>query len=344
VQKPLFIVSTGRCGSTLLSSVLQLHPQVCSLSELFTSISRESFALDLADGPTLWRSFSVPRPTHNVWLRLLSAGVAIDEFRYPVEAALRFLPEGIPPILAMTLPCFSGDPDALYEALGSFVCSLPTARLGRQYRKIFAWLAEHQGRRIWCERSGGSLAFAKELLWHFPEARFVHVYRDGREQALSASRFPPIKLTMTGAVLAERTGVNPYQDPAAKEPDDLPSELRGLWPQHFDAEAFRRFEVPLERFGASWSSLIEMGKATLFDLPPERLLHVRYEALTASPARELDRVIRFLDPGLADPAWLAQAAGLVRSNPLKWTSLPAAERGRLEEACRPGMEILRDLA
>jgi hypothetical protein len=51
-----------------------------------------------------------------------------------------------------------------------------------------------------------------------------------------------------------------------------------------------------------------------------------------------------MDPSLDDPSWLAQAAARVRKNPPKWVNLPADERARLESACAPGMEMLRQLS
>jgi hypothetical protein len=36
---PVFVVGTGRCGSTLVSNILRAHPGVLSLSEFFTFIT-----------------------------------------------------------------------------------------------------------------------------------------------------------------------------------------------------------------------------------------------------------------------------------------------------------------
>ncbi len=36
-----FIVGTGRCGSTLLSRMVGLHPEALSLHEFFTGLNRE---------------------------------------------------------------------------------------------------------------------------------------------------------------------------------------------------------------------------------------------------------------------------------------------------------------
>jgi hypothetical protein len=342
-QAPLFIVGTGRCGSTMLSELLSLHPAILSLSELFNSVYPLGFQHDPLDGTRLWYILREPRVRHTVWLQLMERGLTIDEFRYPLAAAGRFRETGIPPLLAMTLPPLCDDPDALHEALREFVQALPQDRLYRQYLAIFEWLCARLGRRYWCERSGGSLFYLDFLISSFPEARFVHVYRDGRESALSARRFHPMRLAKIGQLIHQKTGVNPYMVRVEQAPKNLPAEWHGLLPHCFDLEAYQRLELPIELFCGAWSSTIEKGVEQLSKLPPARVLHVRYESILAAPRPELQRLIRFMDPCLDDPAWLELAAARVRPNPSRWASLPARERATLEAACSAGMERLRGL-
>ena len=343
-QTPLFIVSTGRSGSTMLSDLLSLHPHILSLSELFNALHPLGFQRDPIDGASLWYVLSEPRPRHTAWLRLMERGLAIDEFRYPLPAALRFRETGIPPLLAMTLPALTEDPDRLHEELGAYVRSLPEDRINRQYQRVFQWLCTRLGRRFWCERSGASLGLVHPLSHFFPDARFVHVFRDGREFALSARRFAPMRMGMISAMFKQRFGSAPYLSPTYRAPDDLPPAWRGLVPETFDVDVFQRFELPLDRIGAAWSEMIAVGLQLLGNVPPERVLHVRYESVLDAPQAELQRIVRFMDPSLDDPAWLAMAAGRVRKNPPKWQALPADERTRLASACAPGMALLRRLA
>jgi putative sulfotransferase len=90
--------------------------------------------------------------------------------------------------------------------------------------------------------------------------------------------------------------------------------------------------------------MIIVGLKLLQNVAAERVLHVRYESMLDAPHAELRRIVRFMDPSLDDPSWLAQAAARVRKNPPKWVNLPADERARLESACAPGMEMLRQLS
>lgn len=340
-QTPLFIVSTGRSGSTMLSELLSLHPDVLSLSELFNALHPLGFRQDPIDGPDFWKVLSEPRPRHTAWLRLMERGLHIDEFRYPLASALRFRETGIPPLLAMTLPPLTDDPDALHEALGVFVRSLPEDRLHRQYLRLFEWLCARLGRRFWCERSGASLGLVHPLLHFFPTAKFVHVFRDGREFAVSARQFPPMRMGVIGNMFKHRFGSTPYLTPTYAAPDDLPPEWRGLLPESFDVEVFQRFELPIDQIGMAWSELITVGMQLLDKVPNERVLHVRYESMLEAPHAQLQRIVRFIDPTLDHPSWLAQAASRVRKNPPKWMSLPIDERSRLESACAPGMALLR---
>lgn len=340
-QTPLFIVSTGRSGSTMLSDLLSLHPDILSLSELFNALHPLGFHTDPVDGPGFWSILSAPRPRHTAWLRLLERGLVIDEFRYPVASAMRFRETGIPPLLAMTLPMLSADPDGLHEALGAFVRSLPEDRLHRQYLHTFAWLCTRLGKRFWCERSGASLALVAPLSHFFSTAKFIHVFRDGREFAVSARRFPLMRMGMISAMFRRRFGSAPYLTPAYEAPEDLPPEWRGLLPDSFDVHVFQNFELPIEPIGAAWSEMIAMGLGLLEKLPAERVLHVCYESILDAPHEALRRIVRFMDAGLDDAAWLAQAAARVRKNPPKWVSLPDDERVRLEAACAPGLRRLQ---
>ncbi|GLQ46542.1 hypothetical protein GCM10007862_15930 [Dyella lipolytica] len=343
-QTPLFIVSTGRSGSTMLSELLSLHPDVLSLSELFNALHPLSFRKDPVDGPNLWSVLSEPRPRHTAWLRLMERGLAIDEFRYPLASALRFRETGIPPLLAMTLPLLTEDPDGLHEELGVFVQSLPEDRIHTQYLRVFQWLCTRLGRRFWCERSGASLGLVHPLSHFFPTAKFIHVFRDGREFAVSASRFPLMRMGMIDTIFKQRFGSAPYLTPTYQAPEDLPPAWRGLVPESFDVDVFQRFELPIEPIGMAWSEMIAVGLKLLEKVPAERVLHVRYESMLDAPQAELQRIVRFMDPSLDDPSWLALAAGRVRKNPPKWVSLPTDERARLESACAPGMELLRRLS
>jgi putative sulfotransferase len=342
-QTPLFILSTGRCGSTMLSRMLSLHPEVASMSEFFTAMLPDGFARPAFDGATLWGTIRTPRPIHRIWLRLLERGVVIDEFRYPLSRLNRHRALGIPPLLCMTLPELSDDPDALHAELGKYLGSLPESGLGPQYSRIFVWLAERAGKRLWVERSGGSLGFLSVLMQHFPDAKYVHIWREGRETALSMSKFHPLRLSMISADIRQIVGKTVADEIHARDLPKLPKPYRPLVANGFDVDAYLRLSLPLERFAELWSRFLCQSLPLLAQVPPERVLHMRYESVLDKPAEELHRFIEFLDPGLERDAWVKKAVALVRPNPPQRKRLPPNERARLDEALSPGEKALAKL-
>jgi putative sulfotransferase len=342
-QTPLFVVSTGRCGSTMLSRLLAQHPDVMSLSELLNSLSPWTFTKNTVNGANLWHLMKTPRAHHRLWLELLDNGVTIDEFRYPLSRLGSFRKTGIPPLLTMTLPELTDDPDGLHDELRVFVEALPLQNLGVQYGHIFSWLTKRFGRRIWVERSGSSLGFMDGMTCFFPDAKYVHVYRDGREMALSASRFPPMRLALISRAIHAVVGKQLYEKFSPQDEARVPEEFRPFLAQNFDVEAFKKYAMPIERFGKMWCDTLTKGMVALAKLPPERVLHLSYEAILENPATELRRFIQFLDPSLEQEAWLMKSIPQVRPNPPKWIHLPADERARLDAACAPGMEMLAQI-
>lgn len=198
-------------------------------------------------------------------------------------------------------------------------------RAGREARcgpvwRLFDWLYRRLGRRVWIERSGASLPMVNVLARQFPEAGIVHLYRDGRECAMSMSRHDGFKL------MAFRH--QPELTPAGMQSHDL-----------IDREVLRRAIVPPEVCGEVWSQLVGMAVARLAELPPDRVLAMSYEALTADPRNEMRRLTEFIgvEP---DPGWLETAAAIVRTAPSSWAALPEPQRQRLVNACAPGMDLL----
>lgn len=344
-QTPLFIVSTGRCGSTMLSNMLALHPEVASLSEFLASVVTpvtEANAYEGAalSGPALWRPLRTPQYHHSLWVKLLQRGIGIDEFRYPLSRLGRHGKAGIPPLLTMTLPALSDNPDALHDKLGEYVKSLPKSELGAQFFRIFDWLTRRAEKRLWVERSGGSLTLLPFMMQMFPNAKYVHLWRDPRETALSASKFHPIRIERIARDFIKFVGQSLYDVIPPANVGRLPVLYRSLVRPRFDVDAYLRISIPIELFAAPLSGTLNTYLPLLFKLPPERLLHMRYESVLEDPAPELHRFIEFLDPSLERDAWVKKAAALVRPNSPKWTELPADERARLDAGCSQGYAAL----
>lgn len=347
MTEQVFIVGTGRCGSTLLSSVLRLHPQVTSISEFISFVTDlgsqvgSTFPGGDVDGAWLWQLIASPWPRQNLMLR---HDVAMPEVLYPWrDGTHRFNRDtGVPAISQVTLPHLTGDPDGWLDAIEPLVKAFTPAPVGIQLRRLFDLLAARDGGAIWVERSGGSLRVVHRLIEHFPLARFVHLVRDGRDTALSMSLHRGFKMVLACFQMVEMLGCDPFQSDDRRWEGDMPDDLAALLPERFTRQAFCDFDVPPPLCGHYWSGEIIEGLAALDRLSPERLLTVRYEDLLDEPEATLRRLMAYVarTESSVDAAFLKHAAALVHRPASRWQDLDARDRERLEAACKPGFEAL----
>ena len=334
---PVFIVGTGRCGSTMLSNMVRLHPDLLSVSEFFTSLTSRAFRGRDPAGETVFRRLNTLSPGGRA---LLTNDLIVDEFLYPLGPGARYRAGEVPAILCTTLPHLTDDHERVWDELAAALRARGRAPLAAHYRFVFEWLAERFGKSVWIERSGLSLPFVPTLAKLFPDARFVHVHRDGRDTAMSMSRHHYFRLRVQSEELLLAAGIDPGR----------PFNLLGTSPwgpfsewlrfRFFTAGRYRRTRIPLPAFGRFWSRVVVRGAAALDALPPARVLSLRYETLLSEPERELRRFIRFVGPEYDDRRWLEAACALARPRSPRWTRLGADEQAALAAACAPGQRLL----
>lgn len=329
---PVLVLSTGRCGSTMVSEVLNTHPDVLSLSEFFISLGMKALIRKRLNGKALWRICC----RHSPGLKAMLAGNR-DRILYPFDTPrARYSAHDVPSILCVALPHLTPDYERLFEELQPVVRGRPRGSLPDQYLFLFEWLCQRLGRRVWVERSGGSLLFGRRLMGLFPEARVVHIHRDGRDTALSMSQHPAFRSGPALMRRLQRMGVDPYGgDPI---PNINPFTLLRF--RFVNMQKMMRQGAALEAYGDLWSRMILSSRAYLSSLPPGQVLSLRYEDVLQNPREKLRELIAFIDPSLVNDDWLDAAAHIPRPNPSKVPSLDAETRRRLTAACAPGLEAL----
>jgi putative sulfotransferase len=332
----VIVVSTGRCGSTMLSNMLRLNPEILSLSEFFSLLMPDPFPAGELDAAAYWRLLSEPWVFFRHVYRL---GLRVPEFLYVPGPGSRFTAAtGIPPVLVTALPHLSENPDGLYDEVQAFAAGLTPASAAAQHRRLIGWLCDRLGARL--GRALGQLAAVCEPARRPVSRRqVVHLYRDGRECAYSFSRHPAYRLGAVSAMLDSRLGMSPYLDDD-KPPEQVPPDLRPFMPETFDHEAFERFDVSVAESGQFWSDMIIPALDVLASLPAERVFQVSYENLVAEPRQALLRLARFA--GLPDThrGWLDRAVQLVEPRPPRWTALPQEQISDLTRVCNPAMQRL----
>ena len=334
---PTFIVSTGRCGSTLMSRLVRMHPKILSISEFFMSVATRGFVKKTLDGEQLWKLLSIAHAGEKL---VFTPDQLVDEFLYPYGPDARFTPEDLPPLLFVVLPHITDDHEALYAEMEPVIRARPRASLAEQYAFLFGWLRDRMDKDLWIERSGASLTFLPPLKDMYPDAKFIHVYRDGRDVAMSMVRHAPTRLYAHAWHTAGMVGVNPLKRPflLGETPivplfEPVAVKLLGLGKKLHEP-------LPPADTGAFWSAMIEVGLQNLKGLGPDRLMSMKYEDLVANPRSELERFVGFLGPDLMDEAWLEAASAIPRYKDPAWKDLPADDLAALEKAVAPGMALL----
>lgn len=342
---PAFVIGTGRCGSTMLSNMLRRHPHILSLSEFFIMAAdggtrfAEMFSAEPVDGSAFWDLFSTISPFGKFQR---NHRIAPREHIYNCDRpGARFTWDtGVPPILVATLPHLTDEPDDLYDELEREVAGWPRQTMNEHYRHLFAVLAARFGKRQWVERSGASLLMVELLAANFPDARFIHVVREGRDTAMSMQEHLAFRLIFLMNLLGKHLEVNPIKSADRTHIDRVPADLLPYLPETFDAKAFHAYRVPVELCGEVWTQQILRGAGVLETIPSDRLLTVRYEDFLADAKHHLDILTSFLGDDLVDEAWSANCAATIRKPQSNWRNLPSDSASALAAACQPGLDRL----
>ncbi len=326
-----FIVGTGRCGSTLLSRMLSEHPQVLSLFEYLNGLDvARRFAPGRFSGAEFADLISAEQPFVTAVLR---RGYDVAEIVYPYGPGARYRPgQPLPWVLVSMLPRLSDDPDSLFDELMSFATSLPRQPIVTHHRQLFRWLARRMDREFWIERSGSSIDYLGALHEQFPEARFLHLHRDGCEVALSMREHHAYRLPISLLYAA------PTDD--GQIPQLGPLDLLAEPSAHDPVSRILESRPPPYYFGRYWRDQILRGAKARSKVSAKNYTEVRFEDLIQRPSEVLAQVVEFF--GLErDPAWLERASNLVQGAPSRrFETLGPTEADALLEACSPGSGAL----
>ncbi|MEU7579977.1 sulfotransferase [Streptomyces sp. NPDC041068] len=330
-----FVIGTGRSGSTALSRILNAHPDVLSLNEYMASVGEAAFPEGRLSGAEFWDALFRPTP---YFANMLRSGLPMPEFLYTRRPG-RYTAEttGIPALSLMVLPHLTDDPDALLDEIRTAVVDWPDRTAAEHHTALFELLGARPGRTAVVERSGYSTGWAPGLRETFPHAKFVHLFRDGPDCALSMSRHVGYRVITLLREIKERTDVESFGDLTQEQVRSLPPDLAPLLTDRFDPALVRDRDFPLRRFGELWSELVIQGTEFLDGLPADQRMTLSYEALLDAPRQELARLAAFVEVDTS-PQWLdgacAQLDGSRRGSAAQ--QLTATDLEDLRQSCAPG--------
>jgi hypothetical protein len=258
VKNPLFITGTGRCGSTIFQRILSCHPSTAWLSRMCErypgSPELNRLALRLIDAPLLARYSR----------KLIYPGEWYSFWDYHCNG--------------FSEPC--------RDLRGEDV----TSRTKAATRNVMGKMLTSKRHRLLAKVTGWPrIGFLKEI---FPDAKFIHVYRDGRAVANS---------------FLNVSWWSGWRGPANWRWGELTAEQKEKWERN--GKSF----VVLA--GIEWEILMAAQENAKRRIPPGDILEIRYENLCQDPIAVFRRTAEF---GALD--WSPQFEAAVKSFPLRNTN------------------------
>lgn len=333
-----FIVGTGRCGSTILSRMIDLHPSVAVLSELFISLDfdskfgdRQICGAELVD--ILDCGLASTGEMKKIAMHLATPEIAFDRSAVttPTETG-RYRDNVIPDLILLPLANLFDDAQLTFDELLRFAAEQPVRALSEQYCVLFDWLARRAGKTIWIERSGGAIAFLPELIELFPEGRFLHLHRDPLDAALSMQKHHHFRLRAFKHYGLETAEGIRWSDLDERDiNNDVPMSPR--------LKAIFDHPVPLECFLRDWNDAILRGMKALKKLSPRQYSEIRFETLMADPSKALKSIADFFELP-RDAEWIDQACALLEKGQAAHAEPTAEKAELLERHCHAAMVLL----
>ncbi|MEQ4717340.1 sulfotransferase [Nonomuraea sp. B19D2] len=238
---PDFLIGTGRCGSTLVYGVLARHPGVHFISGLDNRWAH-------VPGP-------VRRHSGTIYRRLPRGLMSRSGMVLAPSEAYSALSREVSPMLA----------DPFRDLTARDV----TPWLAQRLREFFE-RRKSPGREDLTHKFTGwpRAAFLHEV---FPEARFVHIVRDGRAVANSLAQMPWWRGHL--GIPGWRFG-------------PLPALYAEEW------ESSGRCLAHLA--GIGWKVMMDAYEVARAAVPPHLWLEMRYEDLLADPRKHMDVILQHL--------------------------------------------------
>lgn len=236
----VFVLGTGRCGSTLVHEVLARHPDMGFVSNIDDNLG----------------SFNLAGRWNSVLYRRVPPKLAEKgRLRYAPSEAYQVLDKQVAPILSTPSR----------DLLASDV----TPWLAQRTREFFERRTAAQGQPVFLHKFTGwpRAGFLAEV---FPEAKFIHIVRDGRAVANSWLQMP----WWPG-----------YRGPENWSFGSLPDDYAKEW------EASGRSFVVLA--GLAWKILLDAFDAAREQLPADRWLELRYEDILADSQSAFSDMLGF---------------------------------------------------
>lgn len=254
LKEPIFIVGTGRSGSTILFEILAKHPQIAWLSKFCDIFPDRPFinqlflkAIDIPFAGDVLTSILHPREWYNFW----------EYWCKGFGTTCRDL--------------FADDVTAGDRNISNTLAKMLTNKRNCMMLKITGW---------------PRIGFLQEI---FPNAKFIHIVRDGRAVANS--------------FINQRWWLG-WQGPENWRWGKLTEGQMHLW------EKYDKSFIALSAI--EWMILMDAFEKATKNLTTDKYFEVKYEKLCSNPTDVIKEII-----GFCDIPWSAEIENYMKKHPLK---------------------------
>lgn len=184
-QKPIFIVSSGRTGSTLIAKILNKHKDICIISDLIEPVGDNKFI----DKNTYI--------TNKKFFNLISRKTSLSRIYYwrrKKTKELLYLPkndEDISCLNCYTIPfVFKNVKNIFEEIKKNFCINLKKKRKSEHLKDFFYFFKKRTKKKLYIERTGGALHHIDKIINFYPDAKIILNLRNPLETAISMRNYP----------------------------------------------------------------------------------------------------------------------------------------------------------
>jgi len=240
-----FIVGSGRCGTYLLRYMLNLHPTI--------GVANETHFI-----PTLIRMFGKNKISYNEFFEVI-------EQHTNSSGSYRWMDVHI---------VFRGhSPDTFREDFTTFLGSTGKKTV-REFIEAFFNFCYGEQIDVLGDKSHEYGMYMSQFLEVWPDAKFIHLVRDGRYAATSMQKHPGLIRAINEGLYVKITDYEFVCNPNKKSYCTNPPALLQCI-QH-------------------WQRIVNHILQEYKKIPPDAYLEVRYEDLILCPVHELRRIAKFL--------------------------------------------------
>ena len=277
IDRPIFVIGTGRSGTTLFFQLLGFHPDLAWFSTYGNYFYRQT------------------------WPALLSRVRDLPGVDRVLPLESRYMPK---PTEAYGV--LNEVTEGLFTAYRRLEAADASPAIQARFRARVAAYLRLQGKPRFANKHTG-FARTRFLRAIFPDARFIHVYRDGRAVASSLIRVDWWK--------------------------ELESWHWGPMRPENAEEYERSGRNPLVLAAISWKTLMDEIEDETRELGPDVLLRIRYDDLVNDLRGAMQSVLRFADLREHPRFWSRVERHAVHDMETKWrTKLDAKQRELLEKS------------